>query len=128
MFAAHLDGGCNIKDHLVFLVFIFLVSDGSIYKGLNFAKLLLFYKAIQQQGSIVFAVIRSSTAETILFAFWLFSQFSEVFYQVIQLWHLDKLLDNVTGIEMTDGLDVLINCLCIVLFFVKFIAKFFVDL
>ena len=128
MFAAHLDGGCNIKDHLVFLVFIFLVSDGSIYKGLNFAKLLLFYKAIQQKGGVVFGVVGSGTAVTIGFAFWLFSQFSEVFYQVIQLWHLDKLLDNVTGIEMTDGLDVLVDCLYIVLFFVKFVAKFFVDL
>jgi len=48
MFSAHFYGGGHIKDHLVFLVFIFLVSYGAIYKGFNFAKLLLFYKAIQQ--------------------------------------------------------------------------------
>lgn len=83
VFAAHLNGRGYIKDHLVFFVFIFLVSDGTINKRLDLSELLLFYKAIQEQGGIVLAVIRSGATEAILFAFWLLSQFSEVFDQVV---------------------------------------------
>jgi hypothetical protein len=83
VFAAHLNGRGHIKDHLVFFVFIFLVGDCTINKRLDLTELLLFYKAIQEQGGIVLAVIRSGTTEAILFAFWLLSQFSEVFDQVV---------------------------------------------
>lgn len=83
VFATHFNGRGHIKDHLVFFVFIFLVSDGTVNKRLDLTELLLFYKAIQEQGGIVLAVIRSGTTEAILFAFWLLSQFSEVFDQVV---------------------------------------------
>lgn len=73
MFAAHLNCCSHIKYHLVFFVFILLVSDSTIYKRLNLSKLLLFYKAIKQQSCVVLAVIRPSTTEVIVFVGWLLS-------------------------------------------------------
>lgn len=73
MFAAHLNGCGYIKDHLVFFVFILLVSDSSIDERFDLSKLLLFYKAIKQQGGVVLAVVRPSTTEVVVFIGWLLS-------------------------------------------------------
>lgn len=127
MFATNFNCSSDIKNHFVLLILVFLVSYSAFYKSFDFSELLFLYKAVQKQSCIVFTIVWASTTESVIFIYWLLSQFSQVLDKIVKLRNLDELLYHIARVEMANSLNILVNCFCMIFLLIEFVTILFVD-